>query len=258
MGATLNITYTLSEELSDEQITENAKTVLEYPSDFGYFGNDKTLWVTRGPTIGRNRDSTNLENAAFEIAWETLCEEFPDLAPAEGADRLQEDSKKLYVFGCSHWAVGWTEQIIVPVLKVKGEITLANIHPAFVKALELGLEFPHLEEADTRADDLNWEAVKEDIAKWQEFLADREADPYVKAFSADELLSQLSRITHDDEDISNNYMVGDEDSIPFSWYYDAKRENEGSGRRIFGVLELHALACWDEAHREVDGQEPLS
>jgi hypothetical protein len=239
----------LSDTLSDSQIIENAKGCLEYPSDFGYFGSDETLWKTSAPTITKHRDSSNLENAAFEIAWGDLCNEFPDLAPAEGEDRMEQRPGKFYVFGCSHWAVGWIEQIIVPVLKEPGEVTLANIHPAFVKALELGSEFPHLEEADSRADDMNWEDVKKDIASWQEYLADRQSDPYIKAFTADDLLQQLSEIMSESDD----YRPGDEDSILYTWFY----EHRGEGPEVFSVLDLHALCCWDEAHQETDGQEGL-
>lgn len=230
-------------------VVEQAKAALEYPSDFGYFGNDETFYKTSAPTITKTRDSNNRENAAFDIAWETLCEEFPDLAPEDGKQTKDERPGKFYVFGASHWAVGWIEQIVVPVLKEPGEITADNIHPAFEKALDLGVEFPYLDGADDRADEMNWNDVEKDIAGWQENLAERQGDPYVKAFSANELLQQLSDVVRDSDD----YQYGEEDSIPYSWYFNAEREGAG----VFGVLELHALACWDEAHQEVDGQEEL-
>lgn len=252
-----DIVEDLSDLLSDDQIIENAKSALEYPSDFGYFGSDETLWKTSAPTITKNRDSSNLENAAFDIAWEDLCGQFPDLAPENNEQTTDQRPGQLYIFGCSHWAVGWLEQIVVPVLKEPGEVTLANIHPAFVKALELGVEFPHLEEADTRADDMNWEAVEKDISGWQTYLAER-GDPFIKAFAASEMIAWLSEFTREDEYESSNYMPGDEDSIPYSWFTDASRENGGpQRRRIFGVRELHAALCWDEAHQEVTGQEEL-
>lgn len=248
----------LSDLLSDDQIIENAKGCLEFPSDFGYFGSDETLWNTSAPTITKHRDSNNLENAAFEIAWEDLCNEFPDLAPEEGEDRMSQRPGKLYVFGASHWAVGWIEQIIVPVLKAPvdslANITAADIHPAFVKALEIGVEFPHLEEADIKADEMNWEDVKKDIASWQKYLAEEPRnDPYIQAFTADELLSQLSDIVRESDD----YYFGDEDAIPYTWFY----EHRGEGPEVFSVLDLHALACWDEAvarnAEQVDGQGEL-
>lgn len=229
-------------------ITEQAKAALEYPSDFGYFGSDETMWKTSAPTITKTRDSSNRENAAFDIAWEILCEEFPDLAP-EGEDKSQtkdERPGKFYVFGASHWAVGWIEQIVVPVLKEPGEVTADNIHPAFERALDIGVDFPYLDGADERADELNWAGVEKDIEGWQKYLAEKHSDTYVGAFPASELVSQLAEVVHESDD----YLPGDEDSIPYSWYFNAEREGDG----VFGVLELHALACWDEAHQESDGQ----
>lgn len=131
---------------------EAASDVLTKPSDFGYFGSDESLWVTSAPTWTKHRDSENLEIVNFEIVWETLVAEFPALAPA--GDRKDENPGGFYVFGCGHWAVGWTEQIVVPVLKHPGLVSASNLHPAFLRVCELGDQtklYPALPGAENRA-----------------------------------------------------------------------------------------------------------
>lgn len=119
------------------EILEEAEAVLRKPDDFCYYGLDRTLWKTSGLTLLRHRDSADREIAVFEKAWRTLCAEFPDLAPADGVDRMEQNPGRLYVIGFGHWAVGHIDQIVVPVLHNPGLVTPENIHPAFVRVLEL-------------------------------------------------------------------------------------------------------------------------
>ena len=120
------------------EIIEEATAALRKPSDFDYFGADKTLWKTSGLTLMRHRDSTADEHAAFEAAWATLAAEYPDLVTATDDDsRWDQNPGGIYISGSGHWAVGHTDQIIVPVLKADGPISIENIHPAFVRVLQL-------------------------------------------------------------------------------------------------------------------------
>lgn len=129
-------------DVSYEQLQEAAEGALTKPSDFGYFGDDDQLWDTTGLTFGRHRDSENIEVAQFERVWCTLVERFPELIRPEAVaqevthedasndkvklERNVENPGGIYVFGASHWAVGWVENIVVPIYTKDGEF-----HPAF-------------------------------------------------------------------------------------------------------------------------------
>ena len=97
----------------------------------------QTLWKTSGLTLLRHRDSSDAESAAFERAWRTLCTEYSEIAPVAGADRMTQNPGGLYVFGASHWAVGRMGRLCAQYFCTKGAMTLDNIHPAFVRLLEL-------------------------------------------------------------------------------------------------------------------------
>ena len=62
-----------------ENYLRHAEEALQEPSDFGYFGSDKSLWVDSAPTWGKHRDSENLDLANFQVVWNTLKAEFPEL-----------------------------------------------------------------------------------------------------------------------------------------------------------------------------------
>jgi hypothetical protein len=131
-----------------------AKDALQKPSDFGYFGDDEALFNTSAPTYGRNRDSESLENANFEIVWEALVAEFPSLVNV-GEDRNVENPGGIYVFHAGHWAVGWVEQIVVPVvLDADKPVAADNLHPAFIRVSEFAeavRRYPALPGAKERA-----------------------------------------------------------------------------------------------------------
>ena len=58
---------------------KHAEQALQTPDDFGYFGSDKSLWQSSAPTWGKHRDSENLDIANFQVVWDTLKAEFPEL-----------------------------------------------------------------------------------------------------------------------------------------------------------------------------------
>jgi len=131
-----------------EQYVSSAVEVLEKPQDFGYFGSDDTLWNTSAPTWTKHRDSSNEDIANFEVVWNALAAEFPELLPEDlDDDHLPARNFNpgalgaLYVFGAGHWAVGHIDQIVVPV-KLDGTrpVDVDNLHPAFIRVCEFGAQ----------------------------------------------------------------------------------------------------------------------
>lgn len=95
----------------DQEIINRA---LERPSDFAYFG-DKPLfetWGLCGPMTHRDADALTKSN--YRVILKDLQERFSDDIEAD-----------IEVLSSSHWAVGWTEQIMVRVLDDEGEPTEA-------------------------------------------------------------------------------------------------------------------------------------
>jgi hypothetical protein len=220
-----------SETEQAQRYVTYAEEALQRPEEFGYFGNDESLWVTSAPTFGCNRDSENVEVANFEIVWENLVEKFPDLVKTD-QDRKDENPGGIYVFGASHWACGWVDQIVVPVLKHPGTITADNIHPAFIEvceAVEATRMYPALPGAEERAAKMETEQIVKDIAQWQDYLAQR-GDPWIKAFPA-ELLEGYTYDTYAGE-------------RTYDWSSD-------------GVRQAHLLACYDDSLVQVEGQGVL-
>jgi len=156
-----------------EHYVDVAKDVLQRPEDFGYFGNDDDLFRFSAPTFAKTRDSENFEVANFDVVWETLVEEFPDLINTE-QDRDVENPGGIYVFGAGHWAVGWVEQIVVPVFKDKTKpLGPSNLHPAFVRVTQLAEQtqaYPVLPGAQERADELEHQQQIDDIASTLRYL----------------------------------------------------------------------------------------
>lgn len=194
-----------------------AEDVLEKPSDFGYFGGDDALWNTSAPTWTRTRDSDSRERANFELVWETLKREFPELVPtctacqgsgyesqaadedgtqcssckgtaseldAEGyPSRSYNGGPAIYLFGSGHWAVGHIDQIVVPV-KLDGTrpVDVDNLHPAFLRLCDFGRQvrdYPLLDGAEEIAERIDHE----------DHLS--EAKQYVEGDVTDEQLEQI-------------------------------------------------------------------
>lgn len=154
---------------------EQAKDVLEKPSDFGYFGGDDALWFSSAPTWTKHRDSSNEDLANFEVVWSTLKTEFPDLFPAD----LDEDGNvardfnhwpAIYVFGAGHWAVGHIDQIVVPVLAdPTSPLAADNLHPAFIRVCEFGGQvksYPLLDGAEDILARLDHEQAQSEIRQY--------------------------------------------------------------------------------------------
>lgn len=217
-----------------ERYAKHAKDVLQFPSDYGYFGKDEALYKTSAPTFGRNRDSEYIDNANFEIVWETLVEEFPDLVNTE-QDRLDENPGGIYVHGASHWACGWVEQIVVPVLADKDKpVGPSNLHPAFVKVCEFAEQvkmYPALPGAEERAAETETADIIKDIQTWQDYVAEKRGDPWIKAFTPEQL------------EVHAFNQYGERS---YAWFSDGDEDSPG-------VLQLHARACYVDSLAQVDG-----
>lgn len=214
---------------------EQAREVLERPGDFGYFGGDENLWVASAPTWTKHRDSENLEIANFEIVWEGLKAEFPDLFHDDLDDegypsRDFNEWPAIYVFGASHWAVGHIDQIVVPVLKDKDQpLSASNLHPAFIKVCEYNTavrSYPALDGAEERADQLTSEQITKSVHELVAYLDDDRVTPYADQIAA--------------------------------WWV----ETEGDGEEQYGywtddILKAHADLVLQEAYVEAEGQQSL-
>src|SRR5690242_17226204 len=89
-------------------IEDAAKEAIKRPSDFGYSG-DRSLFETWGMTgITVCRDSKPLEKSNWDTITSDLLERFPD---------------ECEVMGSSHWAVGWSDELICQVYDDDGDIT---------------------------------------------------------------------------------------------------------------------------------------
>lgn len=144
LGESSEPTAADSDRVRLQRFVSQAVDALQTPEDFGYFGGDTALWNTSAPTWTKHRDSDKHDVANFEVVWNTLAAEFPELVPADLDDehypaRDFNGGPALYVFGAGHWAVGHIDQIVVPV-KLDGSrpVDVDNLHPAFIRVCELG------------------------------------------------------------------------------------------------------------------------
>lgn len=219
-----------------ERYVEAAVEVLEKPSDFGYFGSDQQLWKKSAPTWTKHRDSDNIELANFDIVWEALKAEFPELFP----DDLDEEGypsrdfnewPAIYVFGAGHWAVGHIDQIVVPVkLDGRRPVAVDNLHPAFIRICEFRDQvqaYPALDGAEERADNLNAEQITNGVKQYVEYLDDPRVTPY---------LEQITQWW-----ITREVLEAEE---TFGYWTD-------------DILKAHAAILEEEAYAELAGQESL-
>jgi len=118
-------------------LVDKAKRALERPEYFAYYGDlhEADGWGRTG--LGQHRDADELTRSNWEVISKDLLERFPDDFQAESYN---------------HWAVGWTEELRVRVIKEE-------------VAAELDGNFTDLEEEDLT------EAFKACI-EWAEKLAD--------------------------------------------------------------------------------------
>lgn len=208
---------------------EQAREVLEKPDDFGYFGSDTHLWKKSAPTWTKTRDSSNLELANFQIVWDALKAEFPELFPEsldeDGyPDRNFDDWPAIYVFGAGHWAVGHIDQIVVPV-KIDGRrpVAVDNLHPAFIRICEFLQQvkaYPALDGAEEIADSLTVEQIKKGVQQYVDYLDDARVTPY---------LDQIQQWW-----ITREVLEGEEE---FGYWTD-------------DILKAHAGLTEEEAHAE--------
>lgn len=217
-----------------ERYVDIAKGVLEKPEDFGYFGGDINLWKFSAPTFTKHRDSENVDLANFDIVWETLKEEFPDLFHEE----LDEEGyvsrdfatwPAIYVFGAGHWAVGHIDQIVVPVVLDRAKpLGPTNLHPAFIRVTELAEQtklYPALPGAEERAAEMDTEQITKDVNGSLDWLIGK---------GETQLESYREQIVA--------YWLEREDE--YDWSADA-------------VHVAHLELTWDEAHAPLPGQGVL-
>lgn len=101
-------------------LVDKAKTALEHPEYFAYYGDlhEADGWGRTG--LGQHRDSDELARSNWEVISKDLLERFPDDFATESA---------------SHFLVGWVEELRVRVVKEEA-------------AAELDGNFDDLEEED--------------------------------------------------------------------------------------------------------------
>ncbi len=89
-------------------IEEAAVEATKLPTDFGYYG-ELDLGVTWGFSgFSTHRDADAMTTANWQSITEDLCKRFPD------------DTS---IMGASHWAVGWTDELLIRVYDEDGDIT---------------------------------------------------------------------------------------------------------------------------------------
>lgn len=170
----------------DQQIPERylewAKAALQTPEDYGYYGSDDTLYVSSAPSWTRTRDSESPERANFLIVEQRLIDAFPELwgtrvEDADGHTYERDDEKgypQIYIMRSGHWAVGWIEQIVVPVWKNPNTLrTVDNLHPAWVMLCQIKEQtelYPYLDGAEEMAAEMDTTDEVEDIERGLDYL----------------------------------------------------------------------------------------
>lgn len=122
-------------DIANYSLTELARSALQKPSDFGYWG-DEEMFVTWGFT-GHDKTAASkiLEEANFKAISDDLLTRFPN-------DFRIERYK--------HWATGWVERLVCRILIHKDkEIVDENISEAFNEAMryhEMLDDYPIIDE----------------------------------------------------------------------------------------------------------------
>ena len=161
---------------------ELAEQALTQPPD-SYFSNDN-LWYSHGMSgINVHRDSNVIDRANFIAVMQILTEDF-------GKEDVDGD---WFVIHCSHWAVGWVDQIMVRILKNPDDgIFEDNITDIFKICMDIVHHYdiyPILDEniydelltEDQLSEINNWNPVwieNFDAAKVHQFFRDNEIWPY--------------------------------------------------------------------------------
>ena len=133
--------------MNDDTLIRYAEQALTRPRDFGYYGN-YDLFGSWGITpIGQTRDSDALERSNYRRILQDMTRTHPDEDMGDHALEWVSD------FRSSHWAFGWSEQIIVRVLYDPDEdIVPSNITSAFreimTTASYLSEQYPVYDESD--------------------------------------------------------------------------------------------------------------
>lgn len=137
----------MTNHMDDDTLVKLAEQSLTRPSDFGYYGN-YPLFESWGITpIGQHRDSDALDRSNYRRILADMTKSHPDEDMGETVLEWISD------FRSSHWAVGWSEQIIVRVLYDADEdITPSNITSAFREIMEiadyLSTDYPVYDDSD--------------------------------------------------------------------------------------------------------------
>jgi hypothetical protein len=191
-------------------LIQKARQALERPQSFGYFGELPLFesWGLCGPST--HRDADILTQSNYAVITTDLGERFP------------EDTE---IVRSSHWAVGWTEQLAVRVLR-----DLPECEPAWTGARD-----PRM------CEDYITDAFRA-LLEWAEALED-----YPVADEQDH-----SRREHEDalETLEWAYGVSAEDTpAVFSWLFDNYSYCSGEEYRQDAVNEaleaLGLLECED-------------
>lgn len=111
----------------------DAKTItmaFELPDSFAYFG-DMPLFETWALTHGTHRDADTMHRCNWDVILETFNEKFGPAGEDNGWDVLHS----------SHWAVGWSDQLMVEVIEVFCTDDYGNavyrVTPQFTEVMEI-------------------------------------------------------------------------------------------------------------------------
>lgn len=120
--------------MSDEEIQTWISRALEMPKDFGYRGDNEQMFKTWSlGFVIRTRDSGIREKSNAKSMLATL----------ESDPSLAEDWE---LISCSHWGVGWVEQLSFRVVNADGKPSrVARVIKGMMDSLE---EYPVLDDED--------------------------------------------------------------------------------------------------------------
>jgi hypothetical protein len=156
-------------DVDNYTIEELAKSALEKPKDFGYWGS-YDLFNTWGFTgIDQTRDSSILDKSNFKVISDELIKMYPNDFGIETF---------------THWACGSIDRLVCRILKSPGDITEENISLCFYLAMDWHRQLSDYPVAD---DDyyherLHIEAIDciEEMADYLLLVTNREEDGWAE------------------------------------------------------------------------------
>jgi len=222
--------------------------------DYAYFGDLEKgdLWAN---TFSQHRDSDALDRSNFQVISQDLESRFPDDVEIEGA---------------SHWAVGWTESVVVRMLDDEGNITDAaravfewrdalsdypvadESHYSELEHEELMESFDQAYSVDFTFDDATADAIKQDVLEIfynsDAYDSARESENYVDDSELKPLLGESSVLA---AAIEQRFMPMIREIVQ---YLGADLDRMTDDEAVEAVMDV--LAGEDKEVGYLDGNEP--